>query len=108
MDTAFAILLVMFIASFAVGLVIQYIFLSRLRSRHAKTWETLGCPTLFLNNSIRNSLAILRFLWSREYRALSDPPFVRLAGFLRSYLAAYFVLFLSVIALLAVKVINEK
>ncbi|HWX21027.1 MAG TPA: hypothetical protein VN578_14095 [Candidatus Binatia bacterium] len=58
-----------------------------------QTWEALGRPTLFLNNSITNGLAVLRFLWRRDYSALGDRGFARFASFLRCYMAAYFVLF---------------
>jgi hypothetical protein len=92
-----ALLPILFIALFVstgIGFVLQHRFLSRLRTRHAQTWEALGRPTLFLNNSIGNSLAVLRFLWRREYQSLGDHRSVRLASFLRGYLAIHFLLFL--------------
>ena len=98
MHAILPILFGMLFVSCAVGFVLQHLFLSRLRTRHAQTWEALGRPTLFLNNSISKSLAVLRFLWRREYHALSDEQFVRFAGFVRGYLAAYLVLFGVVIA----------
>src|SRR4030095_5262182 len=98
MHALLPILFVMLFVSCAVGFVLQYVFLSRLRTRHAQTWEALGRPTLFLNNSVSNSLAVLRFLWRREYRGLADEQFIRFAAFLRGYLAAYFVLFAFVVA----------
>jgi hypothetical protein len=93
MNALLPILLILLFTSCAAGLVLQHIFLSRLRSRHLQTWEALGRPTLFLNNSITNSLAVLRFLWRGDYRALGDREFARFACFLRGYMAAYFVLF---------------
>jgi hypothetical protein len=44
-----------------------------------------------------NSFVLLRFIWRREYRQLSDSTLVRLASFLRVYLAVYVVLFALVV-----------
>jgi hypothetical protein len=93
MHSLLPILFIALLVSAGVGFVLQHTFLSRLRTRHAQTWEALGRPTLFLNNSIPNSLAVLRFLWRREYQSLGDQQSVRLAGFLRGYLAVYLALF---------------
>jgi hypothetical protein len=98
------ILFIILVVSCAVGFVLQHAFLSQLRARHAQTWEALGRPTLFLNNSISNSLAVLRFLWRREYRGLADEQFVRFAAFLRCYLAAYVVLLALVVAVFVVSI----
>lgn len=102
MDALVAILFVMVWVSCAIGLVLQHVFLSQLRTRHAQTWEALGRPSLFLNNSVSNSLAVLRFLWRREYRCLPDARFVRFANFLRGFLAAYLVLFAVAVAVFVV------
>jgi len=96
MHALFLPLFALLCASFAVGFALQAMFLSRLRARHSATWEALGCPKLF-GNSMGNSLVLLRFIWRREYRQLSDSKFVRLANFLRVYLAAYVVLFALVV-----------
>ena len=98
MPTLLPILFVLLLVSCVVGLILQHVFLSRLRTRHARTWEALGRPTLFLNNSISNSLAVLRFLWRREYRDLADNELIRFAAFLRGYLVAYLLLFVLVVA----------
>jgi hypothetical protein len=91
------ILPVLFVGLFlsaVVGLILQYRFLVRLRTQHAEAWESLGRPTLFLNNSIVNGFAVLRFLWRKDYQALNDPQFATLARILRVYLVAYVFLFL--------------
>ena len=98
MHALLPILFVLLFVSCAAGIILHHTFLSRLRSRHSQTWEALGRPTLFLNNSITSGLAVLRFLWRRDYRALGDEEFARLAGFLRGYMAAYFVLFVLTVA----------
>ena len=40
----------------------------RLRERHASTYEAMGSPTLFWNNSIRNNWLFMKFLFSSEWR----------------------------------------
>jgi len=97
MHALLPILFIVLFVSCAVGFVLQYVFLSRLRTRHAQTWEALGRPTLFLNNSISNSLAVLRFIWRRDYRNMTDKQLIRFATFLRGYLIAYIVLFALVV-----------
>jgi|SRR5579859_1042211 len=88
-------LLVLFVAGFS----LQRAFLARLRTQHPQTWEALGCPTLFLNNSIKNSLAVQRFIWRREYRKLGDPQTTRLANLLRICLAVYTLIFITFVIL---------
>lgn len=61
----------------AVGLAAQILFLRRLRSHHRIEWKRLGSPTLILNGSIANTLAELDFLYSGQFRALSDPELSR-------------------------------
>jgi hypothetical protein len=108
MNTLLPILFVLLFVSCAVGIVLHHVFLSRLRSRHSQTWEVLGRPTLFLNNSIINSLAVLRFLWRRDYRTLGDDEFTRLAGFLRGYMVAYLVLFVVTVAVFITSIKNHR
>ena len=100
MHALLPILSIVLFVSVGIGFVLQHTFLSRLRTHHAQTWEALGRPTLFFNNSISNSLAVLRYLWRREYLRLGDQQSIRLASFLRSFTVFYFVLFvITVVAL---------
>jgi len=106
-----ALIPILFVALFVsaiCGLALQWTFLSRLRGQHLPTWEALGRPTLFLNNSIMNSTAVLRFLWRRGYRTLGDEQLARLGNFLRCYLAAYLLFFMVVIVLFAIFLVSVK
>src|SRR3989344_3906251 len=76
-----------------VGLATHYIFLSRLRARHPAAWNELGKPTLFINNSIANGIAVQRFIWRRDYRKLGDPSLSKLADFLRTFQLCYLIFF---------------
>ena len=91
-------LFITLVVAAVVGLGLQHRLLTRLRTHHVQTWEALGRPTLIINNSLTNSVAVLRFLWRREYRALDDSQLVRLAGRLRVILVVYVLLFVSIIA----------
>ncbi|MBL6937446.1 MAG: hypothetical protein ISS15_14090 [Alphaproteobacteria bacterium] len=55
-----------------------------LRQRHNETWVALGSPSLFLNNSIRNSILMLRYLFRSDYRSLGDPSLNRVIWTVRT------------------------
>jgi hypothetical protein len=97
MSALLPILFIALVVSAVLGLALHHSFLARLRTRHVQTWEALGRPALLLNNSPTNSVAVLRFLWRREYHALGDSQSVRLAGTLRVFLAVYALLFVCTI-----------
>ena len=107
MDTLLPIVFALLLVSCGAGLVLHHIFLSKLRTRHSKTWEALGRPALFLNNSITNGLAVLRFLWGRDYHALGDVEFSRFATFLRGYMVAYFILFILTVIIFVVAQVSK-
>ena len=46
--------------------------LSILKARHRHEFERLGSPSLVMNNSLGNTLAFQRFLFTRKYRELND------------------------------------
>jgi hypothetical protein len=72
-----------------VGLGLMHSFLQELKSRHPNVWESLGRPSVVANNSIANSLAVLRFLWRKEYKDLGDPNFANRATVVRKFNIAY-------------------
>jgi hypothetical protein len=43
--------------------------------------------------SISNGLAVLRFLWRKDYEALDDPGFAQLAGRVRTFDICYTIFF---------------
>jgi hypothetical protein len=46
-----------------------------LETRFPELWAQLGKPSLIMNNSISNNLAIFSFLWNKKYRAQNDALF---------------------------------
>jgi hypothetical protein len=67
------------IAYFAAGamglvyLVLLHLLFERLESRHASTWQALGCPEFFSNLRFETGLRVVRFLARRDYLELNDP-----------------------------------
>jgi hypothetical protein len=80
----------------AIGFVLHVRFLRALRSRHESVWEALGSPTPFANNSMSNSLAVIRYLWRKDYETIDDPAFVSLARMLRIFSIAYLIFFVAI------------
>jgi hypothetical protein len=46
----------------------------RLETAHPVTWTELGRPTFTLSNGLAPRLALVRFVWSRDFRELGDAP----------------------------------
>jgi hypothetical protein len=71
----------------------------RLRARHPSTYESMGSPTLFWNNSVRNNWLFGRFLFTSQWRELDDPAVSRMVPLMRFLLVVYLVLFLACMVL---------
>lgn len=56
----------------------------RMKTRHKSVHESLGSPLLFANNTPRNNLRFLRWLWARGFESLEDAGSVALAALVRS------------------------
>ena len=86
----------------AIGTLIYLILISRLFSRLetrcGEVWQSLGRPSLFLNNSIRNNGLVLRWLWSKEFLGLRDREIVRLAGIVRVLFITLLITFAILVA----------
>ena len=72
-----------------------------LRTRHPQIYESLGKPSLFMNNSVQNNIATLRFLLGRHFAGLNDIPLKKLCSFMRILffvnLALFVLLFVAII-----------
>jgi hypothetical protein len=89
----FAILIAMVATWFAL---IIWLF-RRLRTRHTAVFESLGSPSLFWNNSMRNNWLFLKFLFSSAPHGLSDATLSRVCGFMQVFFAVYLALFVVLI-----------
>lgn len=84
------------LAIFAASYAISAWFLRYLKRAHTQTWEELGSPSAFLNNTIANSWKVSRFVWSGQHKNLADPKLsLAIYGMRLCYgvvLAAFFIL----------------
>ncbi len=71
----------------------------RLESQHATAHESIGSPSLILNNTPRNNLLFFRWIWNREFESLDNANTIALARFVRSLLVGLILGFLVLIAL---------
>jgi hypothetical protein len=53
----------------------------RLRDHHASTYEAMGSPSLFWNNSMRNNWLFMKFLFGSQWRELGDPAIANCLSF---------------------------
>jgi hypothetical protein len=66
----------------------------RLRNDHPTTYESLGSPTLFWNNSPRNNWLFAKFLFGSQWKSLDDPGLNIACPLMRAFLCVYVVGFL--------------
>ena len=97
MHALFAILTVAVLVCVAIGLVLQHMLYSRLRSEHPKALEILAERSAGI-------MAFQRYLWKRRYLGLGDGQFTRRADSLRRYWTGCFLFFLLVVVALVVAV----
>ena len=86
-------------AMIAVWFVLCSWLFRRLRERHASTYEAIGSPTLFWNNSIRNGWLSMKFLLGGHWRSLGDSKLATVCSFMRVFFVLYLLLFLGPVAL---------
>jgi hypothetical protein len=67
----------------------------RLRTRHRSTYEELGSPTLFWNNSLANNFKFMGFLYSSKIHTLGDPALARVCIVMRVLFPTYIASFLA-------------
>jgi hypothetical protein len=82
-----------------IGVVQTHRVISILREEHEDLYDSLGRPTLLLNNSVSNSSRLVAFIWSGRVREASDPDLLRCALRLRWIQAAYVVFFATALGL---------
>src|SRR5947207_4107524 len=89
--------------AFLVCAVVSYATMAQLhrllRERHPAVYDSLGQPTLFWNNSPKNSLAVLGFVLGGRFKQTHDPEVIRLCRFIRAFSYSYWTFFLAVVVL---------
>jgi hypothetical protein len=69
-----------------------------LRERHPAIYDSLGRPG-FLNSSIQNGFAVLRFILGGHFRQTQDADLIRLYRFIRVFSYSYWAFFIAVVVL---------
>jgi hypothetical protein len=82
-----------------IGLIAHWAMLKLMRERHPAIWSELGSPSLFMNNSVQNGMAVLRYLWRRTYLGTQDEAFIRICTFNRWYGLLYLAVFVVLLFL---------
>ena len=68
-----------------------------LRERHPAVYDSLGQPTLFWNNSMKNGFAVLGFILGGRFKETRDPEVIRLCRFFRVFAYTWWAFFLAVV-----------
>jgi hypothetical protein len=68
--------------------------IQRLRNYHASTYEALGSPRLFANNSPRNSRRGFTFLVRSQFKLPDDPALNIVCRIMQAYACVFIIVFL--------------
>jgi hypothetical protein len=80
----------------------------RLRIRHPATYDAIGSPSLFWNNSIRNNWLFAKFLFQGTWKALGDRQLFVVARVMQFLFIAYFVVFIGLFVALNIFGVNQR
>ena len=78
----------------------------RMKAQHMSVHESLGSPLLLANNTPRNNLLFLRWLWARGFESLGDADSVALAAMVRSLLVWLLYGFAAMATLFAIMMVT--
>ena len=74
----------------------SWILLNRLKGSHYDEWENMGAPTIWWNNSPKNSLRVLRYLFSKDTQLDAYADLFRLKIVTATLLVLFLLFFVSV------------
>jgi hypothetical protein len=81
------------IAMAIVWLAFVYWIFHRLRHRHIATYEAIGSPSLFWNNSTRSQWLFFKFLFKGQWQSLGDGRLSAVARLMQILFVVYLVAF---------------
>jgi hypothetical protein len=70
----------------------------RLESSHTAKFRAMGEPGLIRNNRPGSGLRLMKFIFTREDRPLSDPQVSRLTAFMLAFSICYLAIFLFLVS----------
>jgi uncharacterized membrane protein YidH (DUF202 family) len=106
--TAFFAAVFILIILAVVILYLNYKLLSMLRQNHPQKWRELGSPSLIINNSIQNNVAVLRFLKNKEYVSIGDKRVTTISRLLWRLGLIYLGLLVVVLISFLISLPNQK
>ncbi|WP_432454693.1 hypothetical protein ACRRS0_04260 [Agarivorans sp. QJM3NY_29] len=68
-----------------------------LETRHPEKYESMGKPSLIMNNSLSSNITFMKFIFKREWRELNDSGLATLGKFMLVFFAIYIVGFLTLL-----------
>lgn len=105
MEMVAVVLVLLFVVLFVSVAAVSAAVRRHLRTQHPEVWQTLGAPSLLRNNSVRNWLRLERYLWTSQYRTLSDGELDALARREKVLAVFYWASFIGMI--LAVSLVSK-
>ncbi len=66
-----------------------------LETRHPEKYESMGKPSLIMNNSLSSNITFMKFLFKSEWRELNDNGLALLSKSMLVFFCAYMVGFLT-------------
>lgn len=90
-----------------IGFTRHFKLISYLKKKHCAVWEKLGKPSL-LNSSIKNNVALNKFLSAKEYLSLNDLTLNELARNTFIFGRVHVGIFISIVILVIVYIIKSR
>lgn len=95
MKEVFPILFGILFCSVFVWFFLCYRLFKILETRYPEKYQSMGKPSLIMNNSLSSNITFIKFLFKREWRELDDAGLAILGNFMLVFFAVYFVGFLT-------------
>lgn len=90
----FPVLFVILFCSVLLWFFLCYRLFKILEVRHPEKYESMGKPSLIMNNSLSTNITFMKFLFKKEWRDLKDQSLASLSKFMLVFFVIYTVVFL--------------
>jgi len=77
-----------------------------LETRHPEKYESMGKPSLIINNSLSSNITFMKFLFKREWRELGDSVLAKLGKAMLVFFVIYLVGFLTMFISVPLSILN--
>jgi len=77
-----------------------------LETRHPEKYESMGKPSLIMNNSLSSNITFMKFLFKREWRELGDSVLAKLGKAMLVFFVIYLVGFLTMFISVPLSILN--